>query len=498
MNALLGLPWLLVMVALFIVARQVGDTAGVDVIPGRGIVLGAITGLALTVLSRKVDDPHKFPLAVFGIATVSLAAARLWLTHGEVSGLTAVALSAVVTAMMLRVLPDLGNGRESEAVALPVVGSLYLATLAVTIELGFTRAEQLNQMYWPDITLLLSGIACLGFLVASALTRPTTDAGGDRSVVLNRMVGWAAPILLIFVCSIWLTKELIHEATAVKVLTAGFALWIFFPLLQNVSNTRLSSVSVQAESAAGRSYAGIAILLTVVSVGVAYNYWAGYGVGLLAIGGWTSLMATGVRNSRLNGLPRPANEGPDLSESGTVPGTPAWSDPGIGYELLAFALLIMVRRLLVLQNDGFDGSTDSWGLLALAAGACLPFALPFSLPASWPARRNALVTFGAVFLLAGTALSIAYLFATQSLANVSVGVALAMLLTAVTALSPSRRRIALLSGVSVGLLLLLIVPLAVNWKEPTRRAKTELLGGLAVVAVVAQIATARPRRIQEA
>ena len=473
----LALSWAVVIAALYLVARQVGDAAGIDVIPARGILLGALAGLALAALSRKIDDPRKAPLAVFGIATVSLAAARLWLTHGEVSGLTAVALSAAVTALMLRALPDPGMGAEGEAPSLPVAGSLYLATLAATIELGFTRAEQLSQMYWPDVTLLLSGIACLGFLITSALTRPALP-DARRPVRPGAAVGAIAPVALMLISGIWLTAALIHDTTAIKVLAAGLALWIFFPLLQALATREPSAGDTQAQAGPERSYAGIAILLTVVAVGVSYNYWAGYGVGLLAIGGWTSLTAAGAMDTRAKRT--------------------AAADAGVGYELLTFGLLIMVRRLLVLQNDGFDGATDSWGLLALAAGACLPFALPFALPLSWPARRSGLVSFGSVILLAGTTLSIAYLFATQSLANVCVGVALAMLLTAVTILSPARRRIALLSGASVGLFLLLIAPAAVGWKEPTRRAKTELLGGLAVVAVIAQIAAVRPRRIQEA
>lgn len=499
----LGVVWIAAIAALFALSERVGDTAGIDVVPARGVLLGALAGLVLTGLARSALAPRLAGLAVFGAATTALSAARLWLTHGEVSGLTAVAVSTAVTCLLLRVVPGLGeappgspadSGLDETAadprVDIAVLGSLYMATLAGGIEIGFTRAAQLNQMYWPDMTLLISGIVCLGLLVASAIARPSESPGqaaasDDETSTKStgsgrRILAAAIPILLLLVSAQWLSKTLVLESTTIKVVAAGLFLWVLVPMMSLSGGTRGT---------------GLGILVAVVAVGVAYNYWAGYGVALLLIAGWTAVSAIA-----LSGLDLPADADSQPAENGPAGirerAGDAWAS---SLPLLAFGLLMALRRLLVLQNDSFEGSTDSWGLLALASGACLPFLPAFTLPAVWTARRNGLAALGAVALLLVPLIAIAYLFATQSLANVFFGIALASLLTGVTALPAARRRAVLLNASAIGLFLLLLVPLAANWKEPTRRVKTELLAGLAVAAAVAQIAAARPRvRVQEA
>lgn len=563
----LGVVWGVIIAVLFLVSRHVGDTAGIDVIPARGVLLGALAGLALSTLSRSRLRREYGALAVFGVATVTLSAARLWLTHGEVSGLTAVALSAAATCLLLRVLPGIGAEVEPESSGIAITGPLYLATLAAGIELGFTRAEQLNQMYWPDLTLLWSGISCLSLLIASGIATtarrrhakaqaaaggdPATNLPGDSgtgrlpylpaggvgvgvfaasgsasddrpTVTLTSVSGLvrgaiaALPILILLASAWWASASLMSESTAIKILTVGCGLWIVVSLLGSPAEPPPAREPVLrpgtsffpdapepreneaalSDSGSKRS-SGLAILLAVVAVAVAHNYWAGYGVALLLLGGWTAVAALSV-----SGFDAPVSR--DRRGRRIAIGDNA-------LPLLSFGLVMALHRLLILQHDDFQGSTDSWGLLALAAGACLPFVSPFVLndrppipidekpkTGSWLTIRDAAVALGATLALAVPVMAIGYLFATQSLANAFFGVALAALLTGVSSLTPPRRRLVLLNCGVVALFLLMLVPLASNWTEPTRRTKTELLAALAVAAVVAQVVATRPRtRLQE-
>ena len=69
----LALVWLMTIVALFLVARHIGDVVGIDVIPPRGILMGALLGGLLVLFGGRVSAKVGV-LAVFGIATAGLSA----------------------------------------------------------------------------------------------------------------------------------------------------------------------------------------------------------------------------------------------------------------------------------------------------------------------------------------------------------------------------------------------------------------------------------------
>jgi hypothetical protein len=435
--------WLIGIGVLFWTALQIGDKAGVDVIPARGILLGALAGAVIAIAcgGKPPESPWARPLATIGAATAFLAIGLLWLTHGEVSGLTAVAASAVLTVLCLRVSTGDDDGAAT-------AGALYLASVAAAIQLGYSRTEEVSDAYWPYLPLMLSGAICVGLLIASAL---------------RRRVPAAIALIVVLAAGAWaLNKLLVHDITVVKVIAVGL---VGFAIIGGASLGKSGARSAMAP-----------LLVGLVALVLAYTYWAGYGIALMALAGWSVTVALASGSSKDRG---PAD--------GLV------ASPALA--VLAFALLVMLQRLISLQGPDSVSAvdpTDTWSLLALGFGAFLP-----QLAARWLAAPSEGATPSIPFLLGvilliGAPPLVAFLFATHAAAEVVLGAGIGVLAIAAGPDPPPIRRSLFVSAAFAGLFLLLLLPISASWEEPTRRLRLEVLAGLAIAAVVVRLADRRP------
>ena len=402
--------------------------SGADFVAARGVVLGALGGWALCALTRRRSGPESAPL-VFGLGTVIVASARLWLTHGEVSGLTALAIGAALAVLCLGVAPALLDPDAESEGGGATVGLLYLVCLAGAVLLGFGRAAARQQEFWADVPLLLGAVLSL----ASALTGRTRLPAG--------LVPLGAALMLVLlplsrVAPSWRPLELVVLGAVV------------FGLLARLGR----------DNAGDRQQSAAGLLLLAAGSALAFALWSGYGLALLVLGGWL------VSGSAL------------LSDEGGRAGR-----VGMG-----FAATLLVYRLATLQNGPAvhaSGPGDIWDLFAVSLGALLPLAA-----AEWaagggdsprPVRWAALLQWAVVLVL--PALLLDYIWQPRSVAGVLLGVAVGLLLVAGQA--RLRQEAALLSGLLFSLILFQFLPLITHVNEPTRTVRVALvmLGAAALI-----------------
>lgn len=415
--------WLAATLVLGLAAVRLG-TPGADFIAARGIALGALGGWALVALGRR-SGPASAPL-VFGLGTVVVALGRLWLTHGEVSGLTALAIGAGLAVLCLGVAPALLDpGAEGEGGG-ATVGLLYLVCLAGAVQIGFGRAAAREQEFWADVPLLLGAVLALA------------SAGGGRT----RLPSASLPLLAALVLVLLPLARIAPSWRPVELVALGA---VVFGLLGRGAGDRQASAAGLVLLAAGSA--------------LAFALWSGYGLGMLVLGGW---LAGGVAL---------------LSEDGGRAGR-----VGMG-----FAAVLLVYRLATLQNSPAvhaSGPGDIWDLFAVSLGALLPL-----VAAEWaaggdvprPSRWAALLQW--VLALTLPALLLDYIWQPRSVAGVLLGAAVGLLLTGAGGLARLRQEAVLLSGVLLSLILFQFLPLVGHVTEPTRavRVALVLLGAAALI-----------------
>jgi len=434
--------WLALVIVGVLVEMKVGVEQSVDYIGARGFVLGSIGGAALVLLTSR---PLKLPsLAVFGVTLTQLAIARLWLTHGEMTGLTAVAIGMTIAVLCL------GVDRGVDGMSTAISGVVLTATLAIAMQMGFSRADEIAREYWPDIPLLITGGCAIGLLIASAVK--------GRSAEVARGRRWVAVVLPPFMATLvawWGARYVMHEMTALKLLAIGTIAAILMRLLQRIEPSTRNGA--------------LGLVLLFAATAVAYSYWAGYGIALLMLAGWTVYAAVDVGGGAVD----------DSSLLGP----------------LAAGAIVAIHRAVTLQNgDALSNGTDisdTWNLLAAAIGASLPLAASAltSMSTAGMATRIA-TTVSTVLALVVPPLLCAYLFAGQASAAFVIGAAFT-----IAALAAARRPLALASmgAVTVALVVLQAMPLIAEWKAPSRHLKIEILIAITVVMVILSLL---PRRTE--
>ncbi|BDI34460.1 hypothetical protein CCAX7_65110 [Capsulimonas corticalis] len=449
---------------------RIGAAASVDFIAARGVLLGSLSGLLLVGSVRRVlrGTNEAAPAAlVVGWGVAVMAGARLWLTHGELSGLTGLILGVVVPLVVLGTWLFDDEGDEGAGV-LAGAGLAFLATLSAAVQLGFTRAKLIEQMFWPDVPLLLGAALCLGLIIAVLIPRARL-----------RAVWIGAPYLL---ATVAVGQTLAHERTPLKLLGVGaltFALLYAIARQTRTAGDRASAPPIdETETAPLETGAAPAVrtllpslALLVMAVTVSYAYWAGYGVVLMLLAGWAVAASAPWRITDLAGA----------------------RIAGVGSLLPAFVFgaIASLHRLLLLQNsDALDVNavTDAWDFFALSLGAILPFAA-----AEAGAARGRIPGYlRGVFWLLALAIPIVvadYVLAARAGGGLLLGAALAALFSGFAA-SPARGRV-LVGSLTVGALTLIMTPIAAHWDEPTRRVRTLIVIGAVVLLAILQLLPAR-------
>jgi hypothetical protein len=458
--------WLIVSAGLFLASLHLGSLSGVDFIAARGYLLGMASGLVLAwVAKRAPSRPNSRLPLLTGLPTATVAIGRLWLTHGEMSGLTALALSATVTLLCLCVAPALIDSRNTETDRWQVCrrgagALLFLISLDAAVQLGFTKAGVMKTMYWADIPLLLSAALSLGALVGDNLSR-SDKASAVLPIVCALVAGALAAIpLSLKVATAW------EVATLPLLGAALFALCSALVGGEPADQQDASSHGVLA-----------GLLLLVAGATVSFALWAGYGLALFVIGGWFTWGLSIFRRDSGAALERP-------------------SAAALG----AFGLsaLFLVYRLALLQNGESmrsRGPGDIWDLFAISLGAVLPWMV-----AEWStsqARERTslwLLTLQWSLAVIIPALVLEYIWRPRALGGLLLGVALGQILASVSATSVARAAAAAISGLLFSLVIMGFMPWFDEAESPTRVIRLVLVAVLAVLIVLRAIFPLRGNR----
>ncbi len=435
--------WLAATLLLGLAMVRLG-ASGADFMAARGIALGASGGWALCALARRRSGAAS-AAPMFGLGTAVVAAGRLWLTHGEVTGLTALMIGAALAVLCLGVAPALLDPDAEGGGGGAVVGLLYLVCLAGAVLIGFGRASARNQEFWADVPLLLGAAGALASAFAGRTRRPSA------------LGPLAAAILLVLlplsrVAPSWRPLEL---------LTLGA---VVFGLL--VRTGRGAGDDRQSSSA------GLVLLAS--GSALAFALWSGYGLALLILGGW---LVSG-----------PALLSEDGGRAGRV---------GMG-----FAAVLLVYRLATLQNGAAvhaSGPGDIWDLFAVSLGALLPLlASEWAANGDGPRGARWPVLLQWVVVLTLPALLLDYIWQPRSVAGVLLGVAVGLLLSGAGGLARLRQEAVIVSGVLLGLMLFQFLPLIGHVAEPTRAVRVALILLGASALILRLTVTGSPARKEDA
>ncbi|MCW3058532.1 MAG: hypothetical protein JWQ02_353 [Capsulimonas sp.] len=433
---------------------RLGSAAGVDYIAARGVLLGAVGGLLLVGTAgrgaRGLESAAPAALVIgWGVAVT--AAARLWLTHGELSGLTGLILGVVIPIVIFGVARREAS-EETGAGVLIGAGLAFLATISAAVQIGFTRARLIEQMYWPDVPLLLGGAMCLGLLVAMLIPKARL-----------RALWIGLPYLI---ATVAVGETLAHERTPLKLLGVGV---LTFALLFAIGRQRRDAAEAAPALPVRTLLPSLALL--VMALTVSYAYWAGYGVALMLLAGWAVVAA----------VPWRGTDEASADFAGVASLLPAF----------VFGAVAVMHRLLLLQNsDALDVNavTDAWDFFALSLGAILPFAAA----EAGAARGRIPAWLAAAFWLLALTIPILiadYVLAVRAGGGLLLGAALAALFSTFAA-GQSRGRV-LVGSLTVGALTLIMTPIASEWDEPTRRVRTLIVIGAVVLLAILQLLPSR-------
>jgi hypothetical protein len=428
--------WISLTVLLFFGGLQVGNWGATDYIPARGVVAGALIGWLLAFCIR-----HKTASTVSGItvlvslATALLSVARLWLSHGEVSGLVAVGLSSGVSIICLAVAPAYNNNDRVRLSNSSFVLS-YLVILSISVLLGFARATVMGDVYWADIPLLIGASFSAGALIAAAV-----DKFG--------MIARSAAMIAAFALTIIPVGLTVAHCPPVIGLTFLGALVIALPTV----------VLPKASRQGLPLYLGF--LLIIAAVTLSFTLLSGYGLALLALGSLLVPLIASTQQS-ISKLP-PTN----------------WT---------SFLALLLLYRLEILQNGDSVraiGMADLWDLLAIGLGILLPRLVESSLPPPsetkdilrWPSLLQWLLAIAVPSLL------LDYIWQPRSLTGLFLGLAIGQLNVS-SADAECRDDLLAITSLVSGLLLFVFLPGLDIITAPTRSIRIACVLAVALFVVV--------------
>lgn len=459
--------WLIASIALFLTCLRLGAISGVDVVAARGFLLGSVGGLILAWLAWHKARSMALAPALVGGSTALVAIGRLWLTHGEVSGLSGLAMGSVVAVMCLGIAPALVGPEDTARVPLRagVSSVIYLVTLSMAVQLGFTKAGALDEMFWADCPLLVGAALSLGALVAACLPR----AGGVAllTAILLAAGALAAVPLSISVAKSWDFAGLL----ALGAILLGFAAWSPAP------------TASQADTASGTGHAALAgLLLVVAGATISFALWSGYGLAVFVLGGWFACSWSLLRGEAEDAAPRPG----DITALAS----------------LGFGALLLVYRLVTLASGSgirSSGPGDIWDLFAICLGALLTWMIALWTVQQGEERALPPWMLALQWLIAGAlpALALEYIWRPRALAALFLGIALAQLMAAVASTRLRQIAAANATGLLIALVLLGFLPWISAAESPTRVVRVVLIAVLALLAVLrilfpARLAAARP------
>ena len=447
--ASLLLLWLLLVIGGTLASLRLGAAAGVDVIGARGFLLGALGGLGLVRLCRR--QAPALPAQMLGMGTALVSAGRLWLTHGEITGLASLALGVALSVLCLGIAPapwsPLNEESDGAAASSSGLGLLYVLSLAVATVLGFIRAQTLGDMFWADIPLLLGGGLSLGAAVGAVLTRRLHPR---LPTLIPLLAGLLITLPLARLAQSWRPLEML-----------GMGALVFGLLAPLTAAARTDSEDTEPAAFRDRLGPLVGFVLLLAGAALSFALWSGYGLGLFLLGGW---LAAGPRSL--------AGQGNAAMAGG-----------------LGFGAVLLVHRLALLQNTEAvraSGPGDTWDLFAIGLGTLLPL-----LAAEW-ARLDALGgrlpawVLGLQWLLSLVvpALLLDYIWPPRSVAGVLLGAALGTLIAALN--RDSRRHVAAVtvSGVLFSLALFQFLPALAEVNPPTRYLRVAVILGGALLLVL--------------
>ena len=456
--------WLIVTVGAALVGLRLGNVAGVDFLVARGILLGSLGGAVLAYLSRKTagdspdraaDPPPYLCPIILGLVTSIVAIARLWLTHGEISGLSAVVLGAALALMCLGALPAAGDQGRPSASFISTLGLVYLLCLAAAVELGFTRAGILKQLVWADLPLLIGGVLSLGALASAGLVR-AFGAGslwGLSPMIAAALIGSAA------------ARELVHSWRPLELIAVGAnVLWLLLMLARRGSGLAMDDPATLV----GLTMAAAAPIL-------GFKLYAGYGIALLLLGGW-SVAAWALLQRRSSDSP-----------AGAIAGG------GLG-----FGAILLIHRLAILSSGTgirASGPGDTWDLFSITVGIFFTLAA-----AAWAQPSDTVGLHWTrilewILLLGAGGILVDYVWGPRFVAGVLLGACLAQLIGAMQTSAFSR---ATLSSVTLSLIILLLLPLVGQMQTPTRQIRIEIIAACAALALLRLLVAPLLHRVRSA
>jgi hypothetical protein len=412
---------------------RLGGWAAVDYIPARGVLAGALGGAILSAALRlNSNNAAAKTAAVFGITTALVCASRLWLTHGEVSGLMAMAFSTVATLLCLNAAPSI-------TIAAPrpshfcTTAAAYLIALVGGAIIGFTRTDTLGDVYWPDIPLMFGAALSIGLLAAASLDKFGLWA---KSAVV-------AVITLAVIIPLGITVAHLLPVIGITVLGA-FAVALPIGLVHRSAHKDLPI--------------SLGFILLIAGETVAFSLLSGYGLALFALGAIT-IAAIAIASGKAAPI--------------------SW---------IAFVVLLLVYRMEVLQNGTSVhsvGPADLWDLLAIGIGILLPrivtsWMSDYTPKASWSTALQWLLAVSAPTLV------LDYIWQPRSLTGLFLGLAIGQLAAART--EPQQTSdISALTSLLASLLLFLFLPGLDQFTGPTRTARIVwiiVLAGIAAIRIL--------------
>jgi hypothetical protein len=421
--------WIAFVVFMIAAGLKLGNWATIDYIPARGILGGAVGGIILTLTCRwNTTSSAARTTTLFALATAMVSASRLWLTHGEVSGLSATAFSLGVTLLCFVAVTNVNQGASAaSAIRKSVVIFAYFAALAFTVLIGFSRAETLGDVFWADIPLMFGSAICVGLLIAASVERFGTWA---KSVAVSA-------VTLAVICP--LGVSIAHSLPVIGLTVLGAAC-IGLPTLL-IGRTVRKDLSI---------YLGY--ILLVAGITVAFTLLSGYGLGIFVLGGMTAAA---------------------IAESADIPLPVSW---------LTFAAVLLIYRMEILQNgNSVDaiGPGDMWDLLAITLGVLVPrtiasWVFDYTPKLTWSTALQWLVAISIPTLL------LDYVWQPRSLTGLFLGLAVGQL-AGVRLEKEGQQESAAITTLLVGVLLFLFLPGLEVLNAPTRTVRLVCVIALALL-----------------
>jgi hypothetical protein len=428
-------PWILLAAVAALTAfalLKIGDLLDVDYIPARGLALGIATGIAILAARRGSRANAISPFEI-SILCLSVVVSRLWLSHGEVSGFGSLIVGMVEAIVCLA-------GASSLTAFAPAV--IFACVAALTAAVGFSRATTVRESYWADIPLVGASVYALLHAIV-----PATARFAVRAVSI-------AVSLAVCAALFWLMSQTLAPVWALLIGIAAVAAASAFERVKPVSD----GVPIPG--------AYIAVALAIAAVTAGFLLAAGYGIGLIALGG--AMLAASIA--------------PHAKE----PAVPALST-----SVLAFAVTLLAFRLAVLGTGEVvrsNGPGDIWDLFAIGLGIVGTLILASLLPGSSETGVAIWRRIEYLFAAVVPVVALAYLWQPRAFAGLFVGAALAPVLFA--AGGDKRSSDVPLASVFVGIVLLEILPALDEIAKPTRWVRIALVVLLVLVATGRALAPA--------